>query len=93
MLEELHDRALLAFLLSRLEHYIPLLVPFPGLARGFLKALLGLWGGAGAEAKSSGGGTEAESEEAERVRAQGKGGCVPGDRTKKPSNAPTMRIC
>ncbi|CAN0060093.1 unnamed protein product, partial [Ectocarpus fasciculatus] len=68
VLDELHDRALLSFLLSRLEHYIPLLVPFPGLARGFLKALLGLWGGAGAEAKSSGGGTEQEGEEAERVR-------------------------
>ncbi|CAN0123742.1 unnamed protein product, partial [Ectocarpus fasciculatus] len=37
VLDELHDRALLSFLLSRLEHYIPLLVPFPGLARGFLK--------------------------------------------------------
>ncbi|CAN0524378.1 unnamed protein product, partial [Laminaria digitata] len=48
VLEELHDRALLAFLLSRLDHYVPFLVPFPGLARGFLKALLGLWGGAGA---------------------------------------------
>lgn len=67
-MEELKDRALLAFLLSRLEHYTPLLVPFPGLARVYLKALLGLWGGAGAEAKSSGGGTEEEGEEAERVR-------------------------
>lgn len=67
MLDELHDRALLSFLLSRLEHYVPLLVPFPGLARVFLKTLLGLWGGAGAEAKSSGGGTEQEGEEAERV--------------------------
>lgn len=67
VLEELHDRALLAFLLSKLEHYVPFLVPFPGLARGLLKALLGLWGGAGAEAKGSGGGSEEDGEEAERV--------------------------
>lgn len=66
MLDELKDRALLAFLLSRLEHYTPLLVPFPGLARGYLKTLLGLWGGAGDEVKGGvdGGGTEG----AERVR-------------------------
>ncbi|CAM9951281.1 unnamed protein product, partial [Sphacelaria rigidula] len=51
VLEELKDRALLAFLLSRLEHYTPFLVPFPGLARACLKALLELWGGAGDEVK------------------------------------------
>lgn len=69
VLEELKDRSLLAFLLSKLDHYTPLLVPFPGLARGYLKALLGLWGGAGDEVKGNREGRECGGTEgAERVR-------------------------
>lgn len=71
---ELRDRTLLAFILSRLERYVPFLVPFPGLARALLKALLELWGGGGGgsnSSKSKASASEdegADGEHAERVR-------------------------
>ncbi|CAN0226958.1 unnamed protein product, partial [Discosporangium mesarthrocarpum] len=53
ILGQLQDHDLLCFVLSSLEGYIPFLVPFPGLARAYLKALLALWGEHSASSSSS----------------------------------------
>ena len=44
LVKQATEMSLLAFIFKELEHYIPFLVPFPKVAKSYLKALLQLWG-------------------------------------------------
>lgn len=43
LLSEAKEPALLSFVLKSLSHYVPLLTPFPKLAKSYLQSLLKLW--------------------------------------------------
>lgn len=67
MLKEMRDKHLVSFMLSRLEHYVPFLVPYPILSKKYLKVILELWGTAPGEAEDSDEDADNGVEESERV--------------------------